>query len=217
VLTLPEEIILLTLENESGKFITVPDHCMRHALAGAVLMELAFLEKIETGPDLLRATDCTPVGDDLLDPALHLLCGSDAPQDPGYWVGRIADISTDIRQTALARLCEKGVLEEKDDLFLWVFRSRRYPTCDGSRDRREVKLRMMTHLFGEDVPDPRDVAIIGLADACRIFEHLLAWPELERARTRIDQVRKLEPVARSVKAVIRDIDRQINQSMSPIG
>lgn len=219
VLTLPEEIILLMLENESGKFIPVPEHCIHHALAGAVLMELAFQGKIGTDPERLFAVDCDPISDDLLDPTLHHICSSEEQKDLRDWIGFIGREAGNIRKRALARLCEKGVLKSEDDLLLWVFKSRRYPTCDGSTERREVKLRMMSLLFSQDTPEPRDIAIIGLADTCRIFEYLLARPELDRARARIDQIRNLEPIACVLNSVVAEIDMQVARStaIQPMG
>ena len=65
--------------------------------------------------------------------------------------------------------------------FLWVFRSRRYPIVDGKAER-EVKLRIMGVLLSDEIPDPRDIAIIGLCDACGILDHMMAPRELAQAR-----------------------------------
>jgi len=214
MLTLPEEIILLMLEDESGKFIHVPEHCVRYALAGAVLMELAFRGRIDTDPDRLLVTDREPVGDDLLDPTLRNICASEEQHDLRYWIGFIGQDYATIRKRSLERLCEASILTSKENLFLWVCKSRRYPTRDGSLERREVKLRMMNLLFSEDIPDPRDIAIMGLADTCGIFEQLLARPELERAHARIDQIRNLESITRTANSVAQEIEARIAQSVA---
>jgi len=52
VLTFAEEIMLLLLEDESGRFIYVPEHSVNCVLSGAVLMDLALSGKIDT--DLAR-------------------------------------------------------------------------------------------------------------------------------------------------------------------
>ena len=56
---------------------------------------------------------------------------------------------------------------------MWMFRSRRYPMIDGEAER-EVKLRIMEVLFSDEIPDPRDIMIICLVDACGIFKELLS-------------------------------------------
>ncbi|WP_136661843.1 GPP34 family phosphoprotein [Nitratireductor sp. XY-223] len=215
MLTLVEEIILLTLEDKSGKFIHVPEHCIRYALSGAVLMELAFLGRIDTDPKRLFVTDREPVDDDLLDPVLGRICGSKEQHDCSYWIVEVGRDAKDIRERALERLCDNGILNVHEDLFLWVFRSRRYPSArDGSSERKEVKLRMMSLLFSDEIPAPRDIAIMGLADTCGIFARLLARPERERARARIDAIRKLELIARTVNGSVFDIEIELARAMT---
>ena len=215
MLTLTEETVLLMLEDESGRFVHIPEHCVSHALAGAVLMELAFLGKIDTDAKRLFVTDGEPVGDDLLDPVFRRICAAREQHDCRYWIETIGPDAADIRSRALARLCERGVLEAKEDLFLWVFRSRRYPPAgDGPAERREVKLRMMSLLFSEEIPEPRDVAIMGLADTCGIFKHLLSRQEQQRARARIDRIRQLEMITDTVAAAVRDIDIELTRAMT---
>ena len=202
--------MLLMLDDESGKFIPVPEHCVCYALAGAVLMELAFQGKIDTDPEKLFPTDCDTTGDDLLDPVLHQICTSEEQRDLRYWVDVIRRKYNSIRDKALARLCEKGLLRlEKGPVFGLIRSSRRFPTCDGSTERQEVKLRMMSLLFREDIPEPRDVAIISLADTCGLFEYILAPPELKRAQARIDRIRNLELIDRVLKSAVADIEMQI--------
>ena len=78
---------------------------------------------------------------------------------------------------------------------MWMFRSRRYPMIDGEAER-EVKLRIMEVLFSDEIPDPRDIMIICLVDACGIFKELLSRRQLGQVAPRIEQVRKLDPSAR---------------------
>ena len=47
-------------------------------------------------------------------------------------------------------------------------------TIDGKAER-EVRLRLMGVLFSDEIPDPRDVVLLCLADACGILKgHPLA-------------------------------------------
>ena len=124
---------------------------------------------------------------------------------PAYWVEHIAERADAIHEEALSRLVSRGILERQDDRFLWVFRSRRYPAIDGKAER-EVKLRIMGVLFSDEIPDPRDVMIICLVDACGIFNELLSRSELENAEARIEQVRKLDLIGQAMTQAIRDIE-----------
>ena len=148
-----EEITLLMLNDEDGEFVRVPGWSMQCAFAGAVLMDLALENRIDTDLRRLVLIDPTPVGDDLLDPTLALIAQATETHDAGHWVDHLADRSEEFREGALARLVERGILRREDDRFLWVFQSRRYPVIDGEAER-EVKLRIMEVLFSNEIPDP---------------------------------------------------------------
>lgn len=197
--------MLLLLNDEDGKFVRVPDWSLSYALAGGVLMDLALEDRIDTDLEKLVLVNDAPLGDDLLDPTLADIAGAEDKRDARFWVERTAAWSDEIRERALARLVERGILETRDDRFLWVFRARRYPLMDG-RAEREVKLRIMEVLLTDVLPGPRDVVIICLADACGLFRRLLSKSELNAAAARIDQVRKLDLIGQATTQAIRDIE-----------
>ncbi|MCY3810478.1 MAG: GPP34 family phosphoprotein [Gammaproteobacteria bacterium] len=208
MLRFAEEVMLLLLHDENGRFERVPDWSLGYALGGGVLMDLALENRIDTDLDNLILVDDTPLGDSLLDPTLADIAAAEDKRDARFWVERTAGRADEIREEALARLVKSGILEEQEDRFLWVFRSRRYPVVDG-RAEREVKLRIMEVLFSDEIPDPRDVVIICLADACALFRQLLSKQELDRASKRIEQVTRLDLIGQAMSQAIRDIQLSI--------
>ncbi|MDE0701035.1 MAG: GPP34 family phosphoprotein [Acidimicrobiaceae bacterium] len=206
MLRFAEEVVLLLLRDDDGKFVHVPSWLLDRILAGAVLMDLAMEYRIDTDPERLVLLDDTPVGDSLLDPTLARIAEDreGAECDARYWVEQESTHAEEIREEALNRLVNVGILEREDDRFLWVFKSRRYPIIDGKAER-EVKLRIMGVLFSDEIPDPRDVVIICLADACGLFRELLPRRELEQASVRIEQVRKLDLIGQAMAQTIYDM------------
>lgn len=208
-----EEIILLMLNDHDGTFARVPRASVDYALAGGVLMDLALENRIDTDLDKLVVLDATPLGDSLLDPTLAEI-ESHEGGDARFWVQRTANRSEEIREEALARLVDSGILERRDERFMWVFQSRRYPAIDGEAER-EVKLRIMEVLFSDEIPDPRDVVIISLAEACGIFDRLLSKQEVANASARIEQVRKLDLISQAMTQVIVDLELSIASYVQP--
>ena len=211
MLRFAEELILLTLDKESGTPRSVPGHSMRYALAGSVLMDLALEDRIDTDLERLFLVDATPVGDGLLNRSLAMIAESDKTRPAAYWIESLAKpaIADEVRRRALARLVRRGILEREagGDLFTVarrVLRSRRYPAVDGEAGR-EVELRIMGVLFSDEVPHPRDVMLICLVDACGIFDWLLSPREQAEARERIDLLRRMDAIGRSVFAAIREL------------
>ena len=206
-------MILLLLDDHDGTFARVPRASLDYALAGAVLMELALENRIDTDLDRLVVLDATPLDDSLLDPTLADITG-DEGGDARYWVQRTANRAEEIRELALDRLVEHGILERRDERFLWVFESRRYPVIEGEAER-EVKLRIMEVLFSDVIPDPRDVVIISLAHACGIFDRLLSRQEVQNASARIEQVRRLDLISQAMSQVIVDLEVSIASYVQP--
>ena len=200
-----EEVVLLLLQDTGGRLARVPAWSLNYALAGGVLMELALENRIDTDLENLLLIDAAPVDDSLLDPYLAQIAAAAEKHDAAYWLDQIADDADAIYTATLARLVERGILEQRDDRILWVFRSRRYPAVDGVAER-EVKLRIMGVLFSDEIPDPRDVMLICLADACGIFSHLLSRQELSQVTARIEQVRRLDLIGQAMSQAIQDIE-----------
>jgi golgi phosphoprotein 3 len=213
-LSFAEEMLLLLLDDDDGSFLPVSEWTVQCALAGAVLMDLALANKIDTDLEKLTVVDRTSTGDPILDPVLERLAAEGEARDAKAWVHVIAEDSDDIREKALARLVERGILQRHDERFLWVFQTRRYPTIDG-RAEREVKLRIIGVLLSEDIPDPRDIVLICLVDACGMFDELLSERELEAARPRIEQVRKLDLIGQAVARAVQDIQSSVALAMQP--
>ncbi len=213
MLRFAEEIILLLLNDDDGRFARVQNISLDYALAGGILMDLALENRIDTDLDNLILIDPTPTGDELLDATLAEI-EQEGGHDARFWVERTAVRSEAVREAALERLIDKGILERQDDRFLWVFKSRRYPAIDGEA-QREVKLRIMGVLFSDEIPDPRDIVIICLADACGIFRSIFTSNELETVAPRIEQVRQLDLIGQAMTQAIQDIEMTLVASLQP--
>ncbi len=200
---LVEEIVLLQLRDEGGSFVRVPTWSLRYAIAGAVLMELAIELRIDNDLEHMFLIDDTPTGDVLVDPTLVEIAAAER-SNTRSWIEHIAASGDEIRAAALGRLVERGILEERDERFLWVFHTRRYPAVDG-QVRREVKLRIMEVLLSDEIPDPRDAMLICLADACGIFREMLSGRELAEVTPRIEQVSRLDLIGQAMSRAIDDV------------
>ena len=69
-LNLPEELILMLLNEESGYFRQIAGWDLKCAVAGAALAELSFVSRIVTDMESLFLLDETETGDHALDPIL---------------------------------------------------------------------------------------------------------------------------------------------------
>lgn len=218
-LNLAEDIVLLLLDDETGKMEDVHANVMEMLMAGAVLMDLGLKERIDWDLDSLFVIDKTPIGDTMLDAALKQISEEPTALAPKAWIQRIAERGMDIRSAAINSLVNRSIIRVEDTKFLWVFGTRRYPVID-NREEREAKLRLMDVLLSDTIPDPHDVALICLADAASVFEIILSERELRQAGKRIEQVRKLDLVGQVMSNQIRkfvyDITMAIAHAQQPL-
>ncbi len=207
---LPEELLLLLMDEDNGEATVVPERTLSYALAGAALLELALQGRIDTGLDTLEVTDATPLNDDLLDPVLADIVedSKESQRNPEFWVRRVAERSEDLRLRALEGLAAAGVVEADETGFFslsrLVARTRRYPATSVPHEQ-EVWLRVVHAVFSDEIPDTRDIVIIGLANACDVFRQMLLPEEYAEARERIELISRLELLSRSVIDGIRNL------------
>ena len=190
------EELLLLLRGEDGTLSRAPEWLVRYALGGAVLMDLALENRIDTDAHRLFLVDSTPVEDRLLDPVLAEIAGTAQTHDALYWVEHATRHADEIREAALERLVRNAILEMRDDRYLWIFGTRRYSVVDAEVER-ELKQRINAVLLSDVIPDPRDIVIVTLADGCGLVGHLLPPGELARAAPRIELVRKMDMIGRT--------------------
>ena len=204
-----EEIVILTLDQESGGFRhALSEHHRRLVIAGAVLMDLSLENRIDTDPERLLLVNPEALNDDLLDPTLANIAGEAGTHDTAWWIARTAKRSAEILERAVGRLSDRGVLSRDENgtisVSRLVSRLHRYPTIDGEA-RDDIETRLFRALFGDDIPDPPDVLIVALAAACNVFEAMLSREELAEARERIDLLSRLDLIGRTVGDSIRAV------------
>ena len=212
MLRFAEEIMLLLLDEANGDFSARDSQTVRLALAGGVLMDLALESRIDTDVQNLVVLDAQPTGDPLLDAVLEEIAAAERTRDARYWVERVQGRADEIRDATIARLIERGVLLRRSGRFLRALRTRARPVVDGTVNR-EVKQRIVDLVFGDDIPDPRDVVLICLCDVCGLFGNLLTRDELDRAYPRIEQIGRLDLIGQAVMTLVADAERESEERL----
>ncbi len=221
MLTFPEETVLVLLDDQEGVFLPIGKNTLELALTGSVLMELAFANRLDTDLERVIVVDDAPTGDRLLDGILERVAHHEETRNTKAWIETLAvEETAAIQEHALASLVARGVLRrEEKRLFqetvkhLWVFRSPRYFPIDGEAKERTRK-RFAETLFSDAIPDPRDIALICLANACDILSALFTEEEIDKIGPRIEKLRKLDLIGREIASAIADIERSTIQAMA---
>ena len=202
-----EEIVVLLLSEDTGALDRFSDRSMNYVLAGATLMDLALENRIDNDQHRLVVIDPTLLDDPLLDPTLADIVAHREIGSLQDWLERIAKRGDTLRTATLTRLVRRGILQSAEEGLLFlssaVTQMRRYPSADAEAEQ-EVRLRIMRLLFSDDIPGPRDIVIVCLVHACRLFETLLTRRELNEVEPRIKDLIRMDLIGQALFEVIRN-------------
>ncbi|MCX5010707.1 GPP34 family phosphoprotein [Streptomyces sp. NBC_00555] len=201
-ITLAEEIMLLSLDDESGA--TRQRQAVGWAVAGGILLELVMAERVSVKGKYLELVDDTPTGEELLDGRLRLI---------GTWLRgrskrRVTDWLTKDQAKAVGaaveRLRARGIVVVEESKVLGVFPRRRYPEADGAAERA-LRERLAAAVLTGAEPDERTAGLVALLHAAKL--HRLAFPDLPRGQVnpRMAEIAAGQWAAESVRAAIRDM------------
>ena len=205
-LTLPEELILMLLNEENGYFHQVPGWDLNCAIVGAVLGELSMLARIDTDLESLFLVDATETGDPTLDPILKEIAEEPKKHDTLYWIERLAPRAESIIDLTLDRLVEMKILEQHAGEFWTLARNARMGKFAGGFSEGTlvefVKTRITKEIFDDEIPDPRDAMLISLVDACDVFRFMFQLDE--ETEKRIKFIRQTALLGRTIAAAVAE-------------
>ena len=207
-LTFVEEIVLLSLDDSTGALRSMPTLTFRYALAGALLADLAFSQRIDTDLQQLIVLNRAPTGDALLDDALAAVAASAHTRPVPHWLHYFSEQYEYLEKAALTRLVGRGILRRQETKILWVFGLRRY--AEARQDEsQEVRTRLAALLLGDDLPDPHDAVLCSLVAACNLAPVIFPEPQFRARAERLDLLARLDHVGREVGTSIDAVNRAI--------
>jgi hypothetical protein len=214
-LSLAEELLLITLDDESGRLLdSIKPFAFEIAIAASLIMELSLKGKLDSDAEKLFVVSADPTGNTILDEALTEITTEKNSLSTSDWLNRFARKGDDFSDQIIESLVTKGVLQLVEKRLFWVLKTRAYPATSGIEER-EVRARIMHLLNSDEIPNPNDALLVGLLSATGIMSRLLSVSELARLQSRIDQIANLEEISRSLSAAIQEA-RELIISQVPL-
>ena len=203
-LNLPEELIIMLLNEQTGYFHQVPGWELNCAVVGAVLAELSIRSRIDTDMDSLILVDSTETDNPVLDSILKQIADESQPRTAQYWIERLAVQAESIIDTTLERLVNLKILKHYDGDFWTLIPTKWYVDLDGNTEERNVgqliKARIREVIFTDSIPGPRDAIVVSLVNTCDVFRFIYELDE--RAENRIKFVCKVDLIGRSIATAV---------------
>jgi golgi phosphoprotein 3 len=207
-LTLAEQLLLLALDDETGKLRPLPDRALDYALAGAILADLTRVGRIQVDRDSIEIVDPTPVESAPEDFGLLDLEQAGVKSLRGA-LSHLAGDAHGLRKRLTGQLVEKGILREEDREFLWIFHFSRYPLADPTAENA-VKQRLRNRILLPELPlTETDRVLISLVHVCQMEDLLLSETEQERHRGRIEEIFQQDKIGKAVIECLEEIQKAI--------
>src|SRR5258708_7966603 len=127
MLSLLEEIVLLTVDETSGKIKVGREFGTAYALAGAVLFDLVLAGRIDTDTETITMVNTEPTGNSLLDGVVARMWKRPQLTTVQQWIEDIVQHRDDLENAALESLIERGILRHEKSKLLWIIDIERYP------------------------------------------------------------------------------------------
>lgn len=201
-LTIPEEVLLLWVSDSGG--VLPGGKKTEVVLAAAVLMDLALRNRLDSDLDQLIMVNESPTGDVVLDEALQMIFARAEKQDPAYWISQLALRSGEFAEYLVASLTMKKILKVENQKILWVFAKRKYPVLK-DKEIKEVKGRIRELVFGDSIPDIRDIVIISLLHYGELHNLVFSDEELLKSGQRIEQIARMDLIGQAISKSVAQL------------
>ncbi|MEQ4207155.1 GPP34 family phosphoprotein [Actinopolymorpha sp. B9G3] len=204
---LAEDLLLLLVDDATGKPVTDGTK-LDHAIAGALLLELALQGKIdvaETREENVRkgrlvVRDHAPVGEPVLDDALTFIAGKNGKKPDSV----IGPLGKGLRARLLSGLADRGILRREEGRILGIFPTTRWPAED-SRHENALRERLHDVLVVGLTPDDRIGALVSLLSAIDVVPKVVESLDRRALKRRAEEIAEgawaADAVRRAVEAV----------------
>lgn len=185
-LTLPQSLLLLTLNDESGR---PKAGLYKPAIAGAGVSELllrgALILSDNKKPKLVAASSPGSHGP-FLDLLLTEIANGKKPRDMQYWITKLGN-HKDLTPLLAEELCKLGALSKETSKLFGLFTLTKWPEASPKLEAN-LKAGLKLAIAGTGKVDERSSVIIALAKAADVLRHNFDRDTLKANKDRIKSI-----------------------------
>lgn len=198
-LTLPEELLLIALDDERGSGRADV------ALGGAVLSELVFQGVLEVVVEGKKSFVQPIAGAAAPDNELLAECFGDVVESKkrrqaSHWVNKFG-MKRDLRSRVARPLVDRGVLDERRRKILFVTLTS-FPELDPGPEARMTERLRAAIEHDHVTPDPRTAALVSMANAAGVLSNNVDKKMLRNRKKRLAELSEGEHVGTAVKSAL---------------
>jgi golgi phosphoprotein 3 len=185
-LTLPEQFLLLALDDKKGTINNGTVKLTQYGLVGAAIVELSFSEKVKIQNGKLALVDNSYTDNIFLNKVIDGLKNSKKSMKTQQWIALLGN--EDAINSTADSLVNKGILTAKKQKYLGLFNITVYPMRNSAE-----KLGLISKIRGvilyNNKTEPKSAALIELVNKCGLTKKLFSKEERIKAKSRIKQIK----------------------------
>jgi len=211
MLSMLEEVVLLTIDDRNGKLRATREFGTAYALVGALFFDLVLAGRIDTDTEEIYVIDQPKQppqsdGNLSLDRVLAHMTQHPELKTVRDWIEEIYIERGDLEGETLQSLIDRGILRHENSKLLWIINVERFPLVS-NEPQQHVNLRLAHAILSDEIPPTRDIMLVSIANACGLLGYVLSDSVLETRKTRIQWLSQMETISRKVTEAILELEQ----------
>jgi len=208
-LNLIEKFLIIALDAKKGKFL-IDSLSLHYGIAGAILLELSEMNKIEIDNKRLVLVDDKFTNIEVINASIKVIKKAKRKRTAKYWVNKIGNSASRYKKQILKGLSGKNVLSiHKKSYFFGLFNFYSYPLID-----RKYKDDIVNHLLAivldNKEADLESILLISLLNSSKLSRTLFAnKKDYKAANKRIKELTKNIEISDAVQKTLKEIQTAV--------
>lgn len=206
---LAEEILLLALDDESGKLSSTSAPFINFAIAGSLLTDLALMGKIafetvKRDKIVVQIIDDQPTQDPLLNKALFLVKDYSKDRKISKIVNLLVRKYSEFRGDLYSRLVEQGILDRIEKLRLKIFKYVRHPVINPT-PKDIILVEIQNFILDDMHPSDRIISLLAIIGATEMIDTVFAKEYRKKVKKKISAIIDSDLIGSHLKSIVQSI------------
>lgn len=207
-LSLSKKLLLLAIDDNKGTMISDQTH-VHYGLAGAILLEMALMEKIRIVDSRLELIASGITKEPVMNQVIDLIKKSEKRRKIKYWVAKIGQKGDKLKKEVLKSLIHDGILRKQESRILWIIPYNKYPTIN-AKPENLVRKELHEIVLHNKIPDQEHLMLLSLVRACKLIKEVFSRKEEYKiAKQKIKELTSDSQIGKVVDETIQGVQAAI--------
>jgi len=207
-LSLSKKLLLLAIDDNKGTMISDQMH-LHYGLAGAILLEMALMEKIRIVENKLQLMASGSTKDPVINQVINLIKKSEKSRKIKYWIVKIGQKGGKLKKEILKSLIHDGILRKEENRILWIIPYNKYPTVN-AKPENYIRKELHEIVLHNKIGGEENLMLLSLVQACNLIKEVFnRKEEYKIAKQKIKELTSESQIGKVVDETIQGVQAAI--------